>query len=138
MLMGAFVGVVVLMLGGAVRAGASRSAAASWERVMLTDAAKHGAVCLDGSPGGYFLKRGDPQRWILFMQGGGWCTSTAVRSAPIAPGSRTLGSTSMPCVILAFAQPLCMIENARPSPVHAGLRSTGIRRTRQARAPMAG
>ena len=70
----------VLLLVGAAPAEASRS---SWERVMLTDAAaKRGAVCLDGSPGGYFLKRGDPRRWILFMQGGGWCTSTAVRLTP--------------------------------------------------------
>jgi len=43
---------------------------------MNEAAAGKGAVCLDGSPGGYYLKRGDPKRWILFMQGGGWCTST--------------------------------------------------------------
>eukprot|EP01050_Picozoa_sp_SAG11_P052520 SAG11_NODE_30472_length_300_cov_1.601990_1_plen_37_part_10 len=37
--MGAFAGVVMLLLGGTAGAEASRSAAASWERVMLTDAA---------------------------------------------------------------------------------------------------
>jgi hypothetical protein len=56
---------------------ATAAAATPWSRVMLTDATKRGARCLDGSPGGYFLRRGDPKRWIVFMQGGGWCTSTA-------------------------------------------------------------
>ena len=51
---------------GAARAAPGPSA---WQRVLLTDAAqKRGAVCLDGSPGGYFIRRGDPSRWILFMQ----------------------------------------------------------------------
>jgi hypothetical protein len=43
----------------------------------MSDASNRtGAVCLDGSPGGYFIRRGDPSRWILFMQGGGWCVTT--------------------------------------------------------------
>ena len=74
-------------------------AASSWDRVMLTDAAaKQGAVCLDGSPGGYFIQRGDPKRWILFMQGGGWCSSAddcAARAfgAPGKPGHPWLGGS---------------------------------------------
>jgi hypothetical protein len=72
----------------------------TWDRVMLTAAAaEQGAVCLDGSPGGYFIKRGDPQRWIVFMQGGGWCTSDmdcAARAfgAPGKPGHPWLGSST--------------------------------------------
>jgi hypothetical protein len=51
--------------------------ASKWELVMLDDAAKTGAVCLDGSPGGYQIRRGAPDstRWVVFHQGGGWCTS---------------------------------------------------------------
>uniref|UniRef100_A0A7S4R4X8 Pectin acetylesterase n=1 Tax=Ditylum brightwellii TaxID=49249 RepID=A0A7S4R4X8_9STRA len=54
-----------------------------WEKVLLTDAAsKNGAVCLDGSPGGYYIRRRNDDRndsvennWIVFHQGGGWCGS---------------------------------------------------------------
>ena len=52
------------------------TAGMSWERVMLTAAHGRGAKCLDGSPGGYFFRRGDPREWVVFHQGGGWCTNT--------------------------------------------------------------
>jgi hypothetical protein len=50
--------------------------ASKWDLVLLTEAAKTGAVCLDGSPGGYYIRRGMPQnkRWVIFFEGGGWCT----------------------------------------------------------------
>ena len=56
---------------------ASEWNASKWELVMLTEAAKTGAVCLDGSPGGYQIRPGAPgdTRWVVFHQGGGWCTS---------------------------------------------------------------
>jgi hypothetical protein len=50
---------------------------AGFEKFLLTDAAKTGAVCLDGSPGGGYIRRGDPDKWIIFHQGGGWCGSDA-------------------------------------------------------------
>ena len=56
----------------------SSSAAQSpekWQKILLTDAAKSGAVCLDGSPGGFYLRRGSANKWIVFHQGGGWCGS---------------------------------------------------------------
>ena len=43
--------------------------------MLLTNAAARGAVCLDGTPGGYYIRRGDPARWLIFHQGGGWCSS---------------------------------------------------------------
>ena len=50
----------------------------TWEKVLLTEAAEMtGAVCLDGSPGGYFLSKRDPSKWVVFMEGGGWCGSDA-------------------------------------------------------------
>ena len=50
--------------------------AGAWELVLLTDAAAAGGVCLDGTPGGYYVRRGAPgnKRWVLFFEGGGWCT----------------------------------------------------------------
>ena len=54
----------------------------AWERVFLTDAAQNGAVCLDGSPGAYYIRTNtttghttDPSKWIVFMEGGGWCAN---------------------------------------------------------------
>eukprot|EP00665_Eupelagonemidae_sp_cell47_P009104 gene9104-4137_t len=47
-----------------------------WRLVLLTDAAaKAGAVCLDGSPGGYYIRHGDPERWVVFLEGGELCAS---------------------------------------------------------------
>jgi hypothetical protein len=43
----------------------------------MTDAAQEkGAVCLDGSPGGYYLRKGlneGASKWIFYLEGGGWC-----------------------------------------------------------------
>mmetsp|Transcript_8850 Transcript_8850/g.11841 ORF Transcript_8850/g.11841 Transcript_8850/m.11841 type:complete len:539 (-) Transcript_8850:821-2437(-) len=56
-----------------------------WKKVLMTDAAyKNGAVCLDGSPGGYYIRKHNnytnnhdnnffENNWIIFHQGGGWC-----------------------------------------------------------------
>lgn len=38
---------------------------------VLFDAS--GAQCLDRSPAGYYIREQDPQRWIIFLQGGGLC-----------------------------------------------------------------
>jgi hypothetical protein len=44
---------------------------------LLHDAAaQEGAVCLDGTPGGYYFRTGkgdDKQKWLVIFQGGGWC-----------------------------------------------------------------
>lgn len=57
-----------------------------WTKVMLTDAAKNGAVCLgnhsndvkstltrslsDGTPGGFYYRQGSVNKWIVFHQVG--------------------------------------------------------------------
>ena len=43
--------------------------------VLLKDAVKDGAVCLDGSAAGYFIDRTPSKRWIIHLEGGGWCYS---------------------------------------------------------------
>ena len=55
----------------------------NWTRVFLTDAAAKGAVCLDGSPGAFYIRTStadgtapaDPTKWVIFMEGGGWASS---------------------------------------------------------------
>lgn len=33
-----------------------------------------GGLCLDGTPGGFYLSRNTSStKWVLFFQGGGWC-----------------------------------------------------------------
>ncbi|CAO1944110.1 unnamed protein product, partial [Urochloa humidicola] len=52
------------------------------ERVDLTlvaGAREKGAVCLDGSPAGYHLRRGcgsGAHNWLIYLEGGGWCNTT--------------------------------------------------------------
>lgn len=40
-------------------------------------ASQYGAACLDGSPPAFYSYAGDPQKWILFIEGGGWCFDPA-------------------------------------------------------------
>ena len=79
-LLGRLTLLALLLLLGVLPARTSAAAwnASHWELVLLTDAAaKAGAVCLDGSPGGYQIRPGAPgnKRWVVFHQGGGWCNS---------------------------------------------------------------
>lgn len=51
--------------------------AQEWRHVLLTDPE---ALCLDGSPGAYEIKRGvgeNASKWVFFQQAGGWCMSPA-------------------------------------------------------------
>ena len=65
---------------------------------LLTDAAvTEGAVFLDGSPAARYLVRGDPARWIVYQQGGGWCSSLpdcASRANTTLGSSKTYRATS--------------------------------------------
>jgi hypothetical protein len=51
---------------------------ANYSLVLMKEEAKQGSVCLDGSPGGYYIRHGnaDTKKWIIFHEGGGWCGST--------------------------------------------------------------
>jgi hypothetical protein len=75
-----------------VRAVAAPWNASKWELVLLKDAVQAGAVCLDGSPGGYQIRQGKPgnKRWVVFHQGGGWCRSDEICAAR---ASTSLGSS---------------------------------------------
>lgn len=49
-----------------------------YEYHSLQNADRQGAVCLDGSTPGYFLRKGSgggSKKWIIYLQGGAWCDS---------------------------------------------------------------
>lgn len=53
-----------------------RSYSKNVELVMLPFAVKQGAVCLDGSPPGYYFRQGHGtgnDNWIIHFFGGAWC-----------------------------------------------------------------
>ena len=41
-----------------------------YQKVLLSDTT---ALCLDGSPGAYYIYKGDPAKVLMFFEGGGWC-----------------------------------------------------------------
>eukprot|EP01125_Pyxidicula_operculata_P008327 TRINITY_DN2804_c0_g1_i1.p2 TRINITY_DN2804_c0_g1~~TRINITY_DN2804_c0_g1_i1.p2 ORF type:complete len:360 (+),score=63.23 TRINITY_DN2804_c0_g1_i1:1188-2267(+) len=48
------------------------------QKVLLTEAVSDGAVCLDGTPGAYYFRKGTgdgANKWYVHHQGGGWCNS---------------------------------------------------------------
>ena len=62
------------------------------ELALLTAAAtSQGAVYLDGSPAARYIVRGDPARWLVYQEGGGWCSSLQDCAAR---ANSTLGSST--------------------------------------------
>lgn len=47
--------------------------------VSKTQASQRGAVCLDGSPPGFYFRKASDlaatNKWVVYMQGGAWCSS---------------------------------------------------------------
>ena len=71
-------------------------------RTLLTDAATNtGALCMDGSPGAYFLSLGtETIKWIMYFEGGGWCGCLGVQCSKgfdtcYSRSQGYLGSTSL-------------------------------------------
>jgi hypothetical protein len=52
---------------------------ATWKLHLMTDHVAAGAVCLDGTPGGFYMEDSatdaDPTQWQIAFAGGGWCYS---------------------------------------------------------------
>ncbi|CAO1942593.1 unnamed protein product [Urochloa humidicola] len=60
-------------------AAAADSSPGLIELTLVAGAQEKGAVCLDGSPPAYHFQRGSgsgSQSWIVFLQGGAWCSTT--------------------------------------------------------------
>jgi len=49
-----------------------------YERRVVNKAKEKGALCIDGTPAVYFLRKASKQTndWIVFVAGGAWCSST--------------------------------------------------------------
>jgi hypothetical protein len=62
----------------------SSGAAAALSPMQLTKLTGYsGARCLDGSPGSYYYTPGrSPDKFLIFMQGGGWCYPSAALWTP--------------------------------------------------------
>mmetsp|Transcript_32436 Transcript_32436/g.103052 ORF Transcript_32436/g.103052 Transcript_32436/m.103052 type:complete len:509 (+) Transcript_32436:71-1597(+) len=62
---------------------APAAAAQQWALIKMEDKAKsHGAVCLDGTPGAFYIRKApsesvDKKKWMIHLQGGGWCYDKA-------------------------------------------------------------
>lgn len=54
-------------------AATAGGACAQFQLKLMKNHVADGALCLDGSPAGYYLHAGDPAKWIVAWQGGGWC-----------------------------------------------------------------
>lgn len=67
-------------------------AAAQFNLVLLNDTDKTGALALDGSPGAYYIKHGDPARWVISFQGGGWAWN---EQQALERSKTTLGSSTL-------------------------------------------
>eukprot|EP00051_Salpingoeca_urceolata_P032722 m.17053 g.17053 ORF g.17053 m.17053 type:complete len:403 (+) comp5379_c0_seq1:64-1272(+) len=68
---------VALMVAVATAGAQMTSFTDGWDtRLLPAAAASKGAVCLDGTPGGYHFRGGsEAKKWMFHLQGGGWCTS---------------------------------------------------------------
>jgi hypothetical protein len=99
-----------VVLGGAITTATAAGAAGDGVGVFLTAAAKDdGAVCLDGTPGAYYISPGagsGATSWYIHHQGGGWCRSltdclhrsttdlgTSVKYPPTQPATAMAGQS---------------------------------------------
>ena len=81
-----------------VKVAVANAEQGNWTRVFLMDAAAKGAVCIDGSPGAFYIRTSNangtapanPHKWVLFMEGGGWTSSD---TASVARAQTDLGSS---------------------------------------------
>ena len=67
--------------------------------IMLTKAEERGAVCNDGSPPAYYLRTGvdeGSRRWIIHLQGGGFCYSEGTCEERMALAPNLMTSMGLP------------------------------------------
>ncbi|KAJ9448584.1 Pectin acetylesterase 5 [Diplonema papillatum] len=69
--------------------------AGTWQLTLMEeDVSSMGAMCLDGSPGGFYYSAGNAankNNWLIFFQGGGWCFT---EEDCYARANSTLGSSA--------------------------------------------
>ncbi|CAA0809139.1 Pectin acetylesterase 8 [Striga hermonthica] len=70
---------------------------------LIANATATGAVCLDGSAGGYYYDPGfgdGVNSWIIYLNGGGWCGSDGGCQAKVSNG----GSSNQSLKMITFGQ----------------------------------
>jgi len=94
---------------------------------LLSDAARDaGAVFLDGSAAAYYLVKGDPSKWIVYQQGGGWCSSfhdCALRANSTLGSSTTYPATSTTVCVPSSPSPSLPSPPKSATPAHPHPRS---------------
>jgi len=70
-------GLVAAALLAAAAAAPVNDAPLTLVRLPQAFADAYGAKCLDGTPPAHYTLKQDPARWIIFIEGGGWCWSPA-------------------------------------------------------------
>lgn len=84
---------VALLAVAAVLGSGQCALTTPWEKVLMTSPSVPSAMCLDGSPGGFYIRNGTGSgvsKWLVFHQGGGWCSSS---DNCYARAQTTLGSS---------------------------------------------
>lgn len=77
---------VVVSWRGCARAGCTPYGTPPGGQELCTLEARPGAVCNDGTPGVYYLRRAEPDSgdWLFYLQGGSECNSDATCAARLA------------------------------------------------------
>ena len=109
--------VTLLLTSAAVGA----AAAAGDLDLLLLDTGKYPtAICNDGSPAGFYFRKGTSNDWLVFQQGGGWCydAATCAARSKALTGSGTWEKTKTPEAgsILAAADPAMAAMNIAYAP----------------------
>lgn len=68
-----FAAAALLLLALAV--AAADAASTPFRRVLVRDAVGQGAMCLDGTAPGYYYRPGTVRKWVVHLEGSGWCTN---------------------------------------------------------------
>lgn len=62
------------LLGALANARVSRPVTMPLFLFPTAEAQANNAICNDGSPAGFYFRKGsNPKRWVIHLQGGGWC-----------------------------------------------------------------
>ena len=69
----------------------------SWTKVTLDTVLFPKALCLDGSPGAFYISPGADPRMLVHVQGGGWCTSMCSAGTLRSPRAASARDVSAPC-----------------------------------------
>ena len=107
---------LLLLLLGVLLAGAQKAGGRLSLQLLPPEmVASRGAVCLDGSPAGYYFAPAPPgsrnsTKWVWFLMGGGWCQNETDCSHRASHGVGATSKTKPQC------DPHCPVAVKWPQP----------------------